>query len=286
MKLEILHNAIKRTQEVISGLIMSKGEVESDFVFIETSELKSIAEKTGFGYMVKTGFGSMALFMAEDDAMRFASRVVGLTPEEVSREEALDVLKEFCNQFFGMVTLDLAKISNEYSIRETEVRENTKVKDLLDSGLVNAFNLKFITDEGEYQGIFLMDDGLRKSLEGDGVSVEDLVVTSDVGFKDQVSIKSDARATVRQEQTKLEMILDVELPLYARLGKTRMKIKDILKLAPGSIIELDKSADDYVELVVNRKVIALGDIVVVESNFGFRIKEIVSRSERISGLRS
>lgn len=285
MKLEMLRDAIKRTQEVISGLIMSKGEVESDFVFVESSELESIADKVGFGYVVKTGLGNMALFMGEDDALRFASRVIGLAPEEVSRDEALDVLKEFCNQFFGMVTLDLTKISNGYSIRETEVKEKTTIRELMDGGLVNAFKLKFITDDGEYNAIFFMNDGLRRSFEEDDVSLEEVVIPREVGLKDQISVKSDTKVTVKQEQTKLEMILDVELPLYARLGKTKMKIKDILKLAPGSIIELDKSADDYVELVVNKKVIALGDIVVVESNFGFRIKEIVSRPERISGLR-
>lgn len=74
----------------------------------------------------------------------------------------------------------------------------------------------------------------------------------------------------------IDMLLDVTLPVTVELGHTALQVKEILGLNKGSIIELDKSAGEYVELVINNKVIAKGEVVVVEENFGFRITELVS----------
>ncbi len=84
--------------------------------------------------------------------------------------------------------------------------------------------------------------------------------------------------------SKIEMLLDVELPVVIRIGKTEMYLKNILKLGTGSIIQLDKVVDEPVELFVNDKLIARGEVVVVESNFALRITEIVSKEERIKSL--
>jgi len=73
----------------------------------------------------------------------------------------------------------------------------------------------------------------------------------------------------------IDMLLDVTLPVTVELGHTTLQIKDVLKLGRGSVIELEKSVGEYVDLVVNNKVIAKGEVVVIEENFGFRIVELV-----------
>jgi flagellar motor switch protein FliN/FliY len=84
---------------------------------------------------------------------------------------------------------------------------------------------------------------------------------------------------------KIDLILDISLPIAVELGRARMQIQDILKLAPGSVIELDKSAGDPVDLYINDRPIARGEVVVIDENFGVRLTSIVTATERIKTLR-
>lgn len=82
----------------------------------------------------------------------------------------------------------------------------------------------------------------------------------------------------------LDMILDIRLVATARLGRVEMPINEILALGPGSIIDVGHLVDEPVELLVNNKLIARGDVVVVDEKFGLRITEIVSPKERIESM--
>jgi len=80
--------------------------------------------------------------------------------------------------------------------------------------------------------------------------------------------------------TNISLLLDVPMTLTVELGRTRQLVKDILGLGEGSIIELDKLAGEPVDLLVNGKLIAKGEVVVIDENFGVRITDIVSPAER------
>ncbi len=80
------------------------------------------------------------------------------------------------------------------------------------------------------------------------------------------------------------LLLDISMQLTVELGRTKMQIKNILGLGEGSIIELDKLAGEPVDLFVNGKLIAKGEVVVIDENFGVRITEIVSPHERLDSL--
>jgi flagellar motor switch protein FliN/FliY len=82
----------------------------------------------------------------------------------------------------------------------------------------------------------------------------------------------------------LDLLMDIELPVMVRMGQTEMQLGDLLKLTPGSILELNRPADAPVELLVNSKLIAKGEVVVVDGNFAFRITEIESTDTRIRSL--
>ena len=83
----------------------------------------------------------------------------------------------------------------------------------------------------------------------------------------------------------IDLILDVPLDISVVLGRTKKSIKDILSLGTGSLIELDKLAEEPVEILVNGKKIAFGEVVVGDENFGLRITNIVSGAERIKSLK-
>jgi flagellar motor switch protein FliN len=95
-------------------------------------------------------------------------------------------------------------------------------------------------------------------------------------------IKELAMANPSQHSAILERLMDLQLPVSVLLGKATMKIKDVLKVTPGSVIELDRRIGDYVEIMVHGKVVAKGEIVSVKGNYGVRIKEVISRQDRLA----
>jgi flagellar motor switch protein FliN/FliY len=83
----------------------------------------------------------------------------------------------------------------------------------------------------------------------------------------------------------MDLLLDVELPVSVSFGRAQLFLKDVIKLTTGSIIELNRSIYEPVDVIVNNCVIARGEVVVVEGNFGVRVHEVVSRQERLRTLK-
>ena len=90
-------------------------------------------------------------------------------------------------------------------------------------------------------------------------------------------------ASVENSKT-LELLLDVELPVSVSFGRTQLPLRDVIKLTTGAIVELNRSVGEPVEVIVNNCVIARGEVVVVEGNFGVRIQQVVSREDRLRTL--
>ena len=82
----------------------------------------------------------------------------------------------------------------------------------------------------------------------------------------------------------IDFILDIPLEVTVELGRTSMLINDLLQLGQGSVIELNKLAGEPLEILVNRKLIARGEVVVVNEKFGVRLTDIVSPIERVKSL--
>lgn len=88
------------------------------------------------------------------------------------------------------------------------------------------------------------------------------------------------------DETNLDLLLDIPLKVTVELGRTNKVIKDILELSQGSIIELDKLAGEPVDILVNNKLIAKGEVVVIDENFGVRVTDIVTQWDRIQKLQN
>ena len=82
----------------------------------------------------------------------------------------------------------------------------------------------------------------------------------------------------------IELLLDVDLPVSISFGRAHLQLKDVLKLTSGSIVELNRPVSEPVEVIVNNCVIARGEVVVVDGNYGVRINQIISRRDRIQTL--
>lgn len=86
------------------------------------------------------------------------------------------------------------------------------------------------------------------------------------------------------ERADLDFILDIPLELSVELGTTKMLVNDLLQLGQGSVIELNKLAGEALEVFINRKLVARGEVVVVNEKFGIRLTDIISPLERVRSL--
>jgi flagellar motor switch protein FliN/FliY len=87
------------------------------------------------------------------------------------------------------------------------------------------------------------------------------------------------------EPRNLDLLLDVEIPISVEVGRAQMSLEEVLKLVPGSVVPLDKKAEEPVDLRVNGKLVARGEVVLVDDTYGLRITQIVDAAGRIESLR-
>ena len=99
----------------------------------------------------------------------------------------------------------------------------------------------------------------------------------DSGNNDSLAIESG--------KNNLEVILDIPLEITIELGRTRMVVNDLLKLAQGSVIELSKVAGETLEILANQRLVAKGEVVAVNDKYGVRLTEIVTPMERLESLK-
>ena len=100
----------------------------------------------------------------------------------------------------------------------------------------------------------------------------------------ELSTKSKPNNTSANASPKLELLLDLQLPVSIELGRTNMLIKEILQLGRGSVIEFDKLVSEPVDVIINGKKIAEGEVVVIDKHFGIRITQLIDREDRIKSL--
>ena len=116
------------------------------------------------------------------------------------------------------------------------------------------------------------DDALAQA-SGDGGGGDGGGGDDDKGV---VMTAEDSRLA-RTDFSKLKMILDVPLKVSVELGRTKMLVNDLLQLGQGSVIELDKIAGEPMEILINDKLVAMGEVVVVNEKFGVRLTDVVSQ---------
>ncbi len=124
--------------------------------------------------------------------------------------------------------------------------------------------------------VWLMDCRTASSITGIEIAVE-----AEHPFMEADSVSSP---TTRNESDSLEILLDIPLEISVELGRMKMPVRDVIDLGAGSIVEIDKAAGEPVDVLVNGRLVAKGEVVVIEDSFGVRITEILSPNERMQRL--
>lgn len=126
------------------------------------------------------------------------------------------------------------------------------------------------------------DDKLASLPEADKISPDSIDYGEQVAHP--AAFQQLSAETSKEDSRPIDLLMDVSLPIAIELGSTSMSISDILALGPGSVVELNKLAGEPVEVKVNHKTVALGEVVVVDENFGVRVTQLMSAEDRIKTL--
>ena len=87
------------------------------------------------------------------------------------------------------------------------------------------------------------------------------------------------------DRSNLDLLLDVQIPISVEVGRTQMSLEDVVSLVPGSVVSLDKKVEEPVDLRVNGKLVARGEVVLVDDTYGLRITQILDPGKRLESLR-
>jgi flagellar motor switch protein FliN/FliY len=120
---------------------------------------------------------------------------------------------------------------------------------------------------------------------GDSSKMKSAAAKSAPGATGAVSGSRGAADKSASQKSNMDFILDIPLEISVELGRTTLMINDLLKLGQGSVVELSKIAGETLEVLANQRLIARGEVVVINEKYGIRLTEIISPMERIERLR-
>ena len=204
--------------------------------------------------------------------------------EDVS-EDDLDATKEIVSNIFGAIANTLSAQSElpvlSFSIDNIEfIHDESEVSlDKFSKMFIYKFNMESLNS----LLMFILDETLEKKLFG-GSDEDDTSLELDSQTSSGCSDDQDVSLSA-EELKNISLILDVKLPVRVRIGKKKMLLKDVLNMDIGSVIELNQLANDPLEILVDNNVIAEGEVVIVDGNFGVQITSIGTKRERLNQLR-
>lgn len=205
----------------------------------------------------------------------------GVEKEEMDDDD-LDATKEIVSNILGSFSTALSgqKSIPNLNFNVDDIRYVEPTGDISFEG----FSKLFIYNMGIQSTTDYIAFSIEKNLESliNGNTKEE--VKADNNVKEDVAQPTISSLT-NDEMKNIELIKDVTLPIRVRIGSKKMLLKDVLSMDIGSVIELDQLANDPLEILVGDKIIAQGEVVIIDGNFGVQISHIGTKRERLETLR-
>jgi len=221
--------------------------------------------------------GEQAFQISPADALQMGQTFMAepLAPEAEFNADHLDSLSELIRQFAGAVSSQLKGILGadcSFQFKDTEAPAS--LENWQSAGLVVSTSpaLTMIA----WSDPVLLDALVKKASQ----PAERETVAAEAA--DSAPGKEAAAAYLNDKN--LDLLLDLELDVSIRFGKRQMPLRDVLELSAGSVVELDRRTQDPIELVLGGRVIARGEAVVIDGNYGIRIFEVLSPAQRLAHL--
>jgi flagellar motor switch protein FliN/FliY len=161
---------------------------------------------------------------------------------------------------------------------DEEIKRETQEEEISPEDLMKMW------EEALKESAQARSEGEEKSSQAE--AKKEVIETRPTPSSQPMTFKELSPARGTEPPQELDFILDLPLEVSVEIGRTKMLIKDLLKLTQGSIIELDRIAGEPVDIYVNGKLMAKGEVVVVNDRFGVRVTEIISAQDRVKKLGS
>jgi len=203
--------------------------------------------------------------------------------EDVSDDD-MDATKEIVSNIFGAIGNSLSAQKElpvlSFTVESIEfISDDTEVS-LESFSKMNVY--KFSLDAVTSLLMFIIDEKLEKRLLGSNESADNSMSGSSATEEE----KMQSNHFSSEEMGNIGLIMDVQLPVRVRIGKKRMLLKDVLNMDIGSVIELNQLANDPLDILVDNHVVAQGEVVIVDGNFGVQITTIGTKKERLTQLKA
>jgi flagellar motor switch protein FliN/FliY len=200
---------------------------------------------------------------------------MGLEGEEIADETVTDALQEISNQ--AIATSSSSPERSEVTLSTVSV-----AKAGFEEPPAAAFAFQL---PGEFElSILLSANGVTVADSISAATAEPSKELIAIAEPEPAGASAGAANAPLPATRNLDLLLDIELPLAVRFGQTELTLGTLTRLGPGSVIDLHRSADEPVEILVGGKMIARGEVVVVEGNYGVRVTEVLSTADRIRSL--
>ena len=273
---------------------------------VDQDQLTELAQRfpVAFDGSIRNDLGIVIMMFPEKIAAQFSDLVQGRESGERENIDESDVkrLEPIAAAVLGGGVASLMERLGRgiEPLESTEVSHPADATALLMMTGLNAIATPFhFSDDGGCESdAILLHDAALESLASGGASpgpasealvseaeMSDILSGLNIDEGEKPSAPSAPSVSNESMSANLDMVLDIRLEATARLGRIEMPISEILNLGPGSVIEVGHLVDEPIELLINDKLIARGDVVVVDEKFGLRITEIITPRERIESLR-
>ena len=229
--------------------------------------------------------GRMRVTIATSIATAIGDMMLGGEGEEKEEmdDEDLDAIKEVISNILSSFSRSLGSQKNmpklNFTIDKVSYIDPNNEIDFKGFEKLFIYNLSIHNSHDNIA--FAINSDLVSIIGEEGQASFQKVVEEQV----QETAKKPALSMSQEELSNIELIKDVKLPIRVRIGSKKMLLKDVLSMDIGSVIELDQLANDPLEILVGDKVIAMGEVVIVDGNFGVQIGEIGTKRERLEKLR-
>lgn len=238
-----------------------------------TEEMRTVGTVTFAGDVD----GLFNIQVNDDFGQIMTAAMLGMEPEEVEGEEDVyDVIREISNMIGGnlksaFVDAGLACILSTPSI--------TNGRDFRVEAATGIHPERFLFSYKDHT--IIVEAGVKKEASAATAAEEEAPSEAAVTVKQPVV---DTGPPVLDDLKNLDFIMDIPMEVTVELGRTRKKINDLLRIQNGSVVALQQLDGEPVDILVNKTLIARGEVVVEKEKYGIRIKEIVSRRDRLNSL--
>lgn len=206
--------------------------------------------------------------------------------KEDMNEEDLDATKEIVSNIMGAISNTLGAQKELPSVT-LKVENIEFIKDDGDINLdsyIKMYVYTFVLGEINSLMMLITDNQFEEAFHG--TKTKDSASTPQKETAPQASYSNNVEPADCGDMRNISLIMDVKLPVRVRIGKKKMLLKDVLNMDIGSVIELNQLANDSLDILVDDHVIAQGEVVIVDGNFGIQITTIGTKRDRLNQLKS